>query len=293
MRKCIVLLIMMAVGLCSFGAGVYVERLWVSPGPRKAGAPAAAPAPGPVRGQHASMKLLAEYRETGDPRKREMLEQATGECEILAGRIFRAWRTVTFGRADSEECDAAWGVLSANTALSLEFLRLLFSECPDGDDGDRLLELDMMRSTYLGWCLSIAAVEPDGLAGDILEALSRHEDKEVASEASGLLEYVRQDNRDVRSSDYKQFGRYKDLKWLSQRCLPKWMGRADIVDLLGSPALDDGILLVYHGRRDYPRGNYLWLGLFDSKLLMRDWGQSPDEEYDKRRTELLRVFDSR
>lgn len=247
----------------------------------------------PAGGQYATLKLLDEYRRTGDPKKREAVEQASGESEILASRVFRAFRMLCFRPHSTEEKAFAGHVLSANTELSLVLLRLLFAERPDTDDGDRLFELDIMRSTYLGWCAGIAAIERDGVARGILEELSQHKDKDVASEAKSMLEHIRTNNYVSKSNAYKKLGRWGDLQWLKLRCLRKGMHRADIVEILGTPAFDDGILLAYHGKRDYPKGNYLWLSLLDTQLLTWEWGQSPSQEAAQRRRELQDILDNR
>ncbi len=281
MQKYKLILLLAAVGICSFSAGTYFDK------------PKADPEPATIEGQRATMKLFEEYRMTGDPRKREAIEQASGQCEILASRVFRAFRILCFRQHSTEEQAFADHVLSANTELSLTLLRLLFAERPDTDDGDRLFERDIMRSTYLGWCAGIAAVERDGVARNILDELSQHKDKDVASEAESMLEYIRMNNYVSKSKTYKKLGRWGDLQWLSLRCLRKGMHRADIVGILGTPAFDNGILLAYHGKRDYPKGNYLWLGLLDTQLLTWEWGQSPAEEGTKRHSDLQNILDSR
>ena len=281
MQKYKLVLLLAAVGICSFSAGIYFDK------------PEADPEPATVEGQRATMKLLEEYRMTGDPRKREAIEQASGESEILATRVFRAFRMLCFRPHSTEEKAFADHVLSANTELSLVLLRLLFAERPDTDDGDRLFELDIMRSTYLGWCAGIAAIERDGVARGILEELSQHEDKDVASEAKSMLEHIRTNNYVSKSNAYKKLGRWGDLQWLNLGCLRKGMHRTDIVEIFGTPAFDDGILLAYHGKRDYPKGNYLWFSLLDTQLLTWEWGQSPSQEAAQRRRELQHTMDSR
>lgn len=281
MRKYGLVLLLIVMGSCAFGAGMYFGRSKV------------VVEPVPATGQFATMRILEDYRQTGDPGKRKAIEQASKESEILASRIFRAFGIVSQLHQDSRSSARAEQVLSTNTILSLSILKLLFVERPDPSDVDNTVERDRMRTAYLGWCAGIAEVESDGKARAILEELSQHDDKDIADEASSLLDYLQTSNLNAKSIAYRESRRWEDLQWIQLRCCRKGMDRAGIMNLLGKPDFKKGPLIAYKGERDYSRGNYLWLGFVDAQLLDWEWGQSPDEEGSQRLSELQRILDSR
>ena len=135
MRRCTWLLIFGGTVLCSFATGFFCGNSRVD----QESLPADKQYAAPVNKQYATLKLLDEYRKTGDPEIRESIEQASGESEILAGRIFRAFRIFSSRHQRPEDNEFADNALSANTKLSLSVLRLLFSEQPERVPGCGIL----------------------------------------------------------------------------------------------------------------------------------------------------------
>ncbi len=237
------------------------------------------------------MRLLEDYLRTSDPELREKIELVSGEHEILASKIYRAFWVYVARHQPHEEEMYAERLLEENPRLTLTLLRPILREAyPEEsvilEKGDAFLHkkdlVEKGKSIYVNLAASFSMIESDGFARGVLDELAQSEDKEIAELAEGLAAFIDQ-NREhylLKAEDYRKNKGWNDLQWFKIKYLGSYavsgLTKPDIDKLLGAPDYSDGAVYIYWGKRDYPEGNHLWIYFLDGVYSGAEWGDAPD-----------------
>jgi hypothetical protein len=238
---------------------------------------------GVIERQQKSMMLLGEYFKAPDLRKRIAVERLSGVDESLAARTYRMFRVSACRQSAAEEVQEFNRLLGMNPHLTLTLLRPIIDErelTPDElfevTEKQGLFISDDEKGTVLSICATVAQVEKDGFASEMLRDLATHSESNIAQRAVGLLEFVEKNNYQVMSERYKKDNSSLALQWLVNRFLRDGMSREELEKALGTGTEIDEFRVKYSSDGEPPVRDLL-VAYMDGCLTEWGWYGMPKD----------------
>lgn len=235
-----------------------------------------------ITAQRQSLAELERYLATGDWRIRIRLQEARGQEEIVASRVFAAFSTLVAGikpNDDHKLVNEAWDELLVNPAVTIAVLKPVVFECTNGftyvGDGFPPVSVENRRF-YFEICVRIAAFELGSNAVQTLSELCADRDTEVAQEARKYLKGALEKNWRTKKAAYQQTKSADILEWFARNVLHSGLSRADVELYLGRGMEAPDFRVEYSGMRGDGRVA-LRLQFFDNYLV--NWDVQPLAEY--------------
>lgn len=192
--------------------------------------------------QQRTQVLLNEYLSTGDWQKRVDIMNASGNAEIGASRIFRAFNILSIGKKpkdDANYLEEARKEIYRNPKITLVVLKPILSEKLNKANSLRGywasadLEQSAHQSTYLQICCDIAQTETNAFATQILEEIVRNSDSNLLALAKIYLKQAREENWGIHQQRFLQTKSPTSLSWLANHMLNKGMRQEVIESIFG------------------------------------------------------------
>jgi hypothetical protein len=235
--------------------------------------------PSIVQRQQATLRLLADYETSSDWHKRMLIKSATGESEILASRIFRAFEILSRGHAPMDDVSvvqAARDEIYRNATLSLAILHPIVFEKATPEDKTTFANLtyppvsDENQSLYLQICGDIAAVETNGTAQSILTEFSNSTNAQLAALARLQVKQVSRENWQTMRKSYERTRSPRSLRWLVQHALRKGMTRPEVETYVGG-GIENSSFGFDYSAADGDAKSTLELKYWDGILYRWEW----------------------
>lgn len=243
-----------------------------------------------ITAQEKTLRLLQEYLQTGSPEKRRAVQNATGDAEILASRIFRWFET--FGRRRGiwnswESEQLARQCLLANPRLTLLVLQPVLLENPNDPEDD--IWILGPHGAYFSLCAMVASIEEDGFALDLLNHIAGTARGDVAKGAADMRDFVvSTENYRLKSKSYKESKRWKDLEWLGDNKLKAGMTVSQVEEIIGKEDFAGGGICAYAGKMNDGKVYYLWMTFWDGSLVAWAQGGAPPDAMEEMSKKLNR-----
>ncbi len=172
-----------------------------------------------------------------------------------------------------------------NPHLTLSLLRPIIDESQLELTSDELFEMtekrglcisDDEKGAVMSICASIAQVEKDGFARDMLTRLSRHSNSNIAKRAIGLLEFVKKNNYMIMSEKYRKQKSTLALQWLVNKFLRDDMSREEFEKVFGLGEEMDEFKVKYSSDGEPPVRDLL-IEYMDDCLINWEWHGMPSD----------------
>jgi len=218
---------------------------------------------------------LEEYLATSDWHKRIKIQNETGQNELIASRIFRAFDLIKIGKAprdDVSEVDAAWEELLRNPALTVLVLKPVLFESVDRKDRESMSSMpyppvsDQYRDIVFSVFRRIATFEVTTNAMFAMQELSKSPNAEIAREAKHNLQLALEENWRAKKAIFQATHSGEILNWFADNVFHKGLNRRDIEMYLGKGTEAPDFSIRYTGRVG-PQAVVLKLRFWDDYLV--------------------------
>jgi hypothetical protein len=233
-----------------------------------------------IKSQKYSSQLIAEYLKNPDVLARVKIENLDDFEDNLPSKIFKSWRIYVSKGRDINTEKRALDVLLQNPYYSLFLIKSIFLEIfPTNEDHILTLEsygineLEVERKIYMNFCYSIARVEKENFAHEILINLSKNKNTKYSVLAKELLQMLKTDNLTYMTNLYKNAKSIGALEWLADNFLRKGLYALDIKKILGDGNSINSFTIVYQAKIDPGSKKKLYLHFNDEILESWTWTQ--------------------
>jgi len=230
-----------------------------------------------VAAQRTSLQQLELYIANSDWHLRVQIARATGDAELVASRIFKAFEVVRSNsqpRDEVAEVNAAWSELCRNPAITISVIKPILYESVGPEDRDAISRMSLPtvtkenRGVVLSIFVRIARFEFGTNAIAALSDLSASTNTEIAVDAKRSLLVASRENWRAQKTLFDRTRSGGILDWFSDNVLRKGLTRHDVELYLGKGTEGADFAIEYSGTG--PRGNtVLRLTFWDDYLI--DW----------------------
>jgi hypothetical protein len=220
---------------------------------------------------------LKNFMETSKPKWRIKVEDAEGEEEILASRIYLAFKIASFPRSLSDPSikKNAWKELNRNYKLTITLLAPIVNEGLNYELEKEWMQPEARISVYLTFLCRIARIEKDKFALNILKNLTKHPNDYVSQYAEFKISVYKKENLKIFSQQYKETRQLAALQWIKKNYLEKkisTISRDDIEDVLGQGKLTTNYKYAYLAKGEYVY-QYLLITFHDQYFAKCEWAE--------------------
>lgn len=163
-------------------------------------------------------QALEDYLKTANPEKKRIVMGATGSSEILATRIYKAFRQVLIpGFPDNYPNikEIAWNELDKNPELTVALLWPVVKDNKGKSWVNEDFDSEEIISVYIVLCNNFAKAEVSSLAYEKLVKMSKgSHGLFAAKESSKVLDELKTKNIKVISERYRNHRKLDDLNWI-------------------------------------------------------------------------------